>query len=141
MNNVKAGLFTGPGNWSMILRSGQWIIGLLSLYAFWVTCFLTGSSNVTKIKVAVIFFSKLVSSFFIYKMLTTRFFTFQRTTLVHFKFHSILNATRFYNTGLLRKTTTLPDRVGLELSKDRSGKLINTIYNYHCIILIKLFRY
>jgi hypothetical protein len=31
---------------------------------------------------------------------------------------------RFYNTGLLRKTTSLPDKVGLSLSKDQQGNSI-----------------
>lgn len=33
----------------------------------------------------------------------------------------------FYNTGLLRKTTTLPNKVGLQLSRDRGGN-----GNYGC---------
>ncbi|GAA5797922.1 hypothetical protein HPULCUR_003318 [Helicostylum pulchrum] len=34
--------------------------------------------------------------------------------------NKVLCLSRFYNTGLLRKTTTLPDKVGLQLSKDRN---------------------
>ncbi len=56
-------------------------------------------------------------------MLSTRFFAAHRTKLVNCKRYSLFATARFYNTGLLRKTTSLPDRVGLELSKDRKGKM------------------
>lgn len=47
-----------------------------------------------------------------------------QTALSSCKSHCLLGSKRFYNTGLLRKTTALPDKVGLRLSKDRKGNSV-----------------
>ncbi|CAO3623308.1 unnamed protein product [Mucor hiemalis] len=49
-------------------------------------------------------------------------FLFKTTQIATTYSRHALFLSRSYNTGLLRKTTSLPNRVGLELSKDRNDK-------------------